>query len=315
MYLSRLAAMKEFAFMKALKDYGFPVPQPIGQSRHTVVMELINSFPLRQIESVPDPATLYSELMDLIIRLARVGLIHGDFNEFNILIREEKQTKQAEASPAEDGDQLQQTHTEAQPEKNRENTSDIKLIPIMIDFPQMLSITHADAKFYFDRDVACIKRFFSRRFHFTSDEPGPHFSEAIKDSNLERRLDVEVEATGFNRKMAKDLEKYIETVGREQEASNDAEQADAQAFDEDDDGDQDDVDEEDFDDDPDRDLANSALDAKDSDDRNLDDGLHSKLSSMNLLSLETFVPVDLPDDNEVLNEKVQTNKKKAGWVI
>lgn len=70
MYMSRLAAMKEYAFMKALQENGFTVPEPIAQNRHTVVMELVDAFPLRQISKVPDPASLYSELMDMIIRLA-----------------------------------------------------------------------------------------------------------------------------------------------------------------------------------------------------------------------------------------------------
>lgn len=46
MYMSRLAAMKEFAFMKVLHENGFPVPTPIDISRHCVVMELIDAFPL-----------------------------------------------------------------------------------------------------------------------------------------------------------------------------------------------------------------------------------------------------------------------------
>jgi RIO-like serine/threonine protein kinase len=37
------------------------------------------------IGSVPSPGALYSSLMDMIVRLARSGLIHGDFNEFNLL--------------------------------------------------------------------------------------------------------------------------------------------------------------------------------------------------------------------------------------
>lgn len=37
---------------------------------------------------VKDAAELYSELMDLIVRLARYGLIHGDFNEFNLMLTE-----------------------------------------------------------------------------------------------------------------------------------------------------------------------------------------------------------------------------------
>jgi len=147
-------------------------------------MELIDAFPLRQIESVPDPASLYAELMEMILRLAKFGLIHGDFNEFNILVKE-----------VPEGDE-------------------INLVPVLIDFPQMMSTTHPNAETYFDRDVNCIKIFFLRKFKFESTEPGPFFKDAIKDTEGYKRLDVEVEATGFNRKLAKDLDRYIETVGR-----------------------------------------------------------------------------------------------------
>ena len=44
--MSRLAAVKEFAFMKALYDHDFPVPTPIDQSRHCVVMSLCKGYPL-----------------------------------------------------------------------------------------------------------------------------------------------------------------------------------------------------------------------------------------------------------------------------
>ena len=185
MYLSRLAAMKEFAFMKALKEEGFPVPEPIAQSRHTIVMSLIDSFPLRQISSVPDPASLYAKLIDLILLLAKHGLIHGDFNEFNILIKEIK-------TESEDG------------------TETIKLEPVIIDFPQMVSMEHQNAEMYFDRDVNCIKRFFSRKFYFTSTVPGPFYKDAKKTVGKGvRRLDAAVEASGFTKKMLKDLEAAI----------------------------------------------------------------------------------------------------------
>ncbi|CAJ0926034.1 unnamed protein product, partial [Mesorhabditis belari] len=41
LYLSRLAASKEFAFLKALAEAGFPVPRPVDVCRHLVVMGLI----------------------------------------------------------------------------------------------------------------------------------------------------------------------------------------------------------------------------------------------------------------------------------
>jgi RIO kinase 2 len=45
-YMSRLAALKEYAFMKALKEHNFPVPTPIDWSRHCVLMSLVDGFPL-----------------------------------------------------------------------------------------------------------------------------------------------------------------------------------------------------------------------------------------------------------------------------
>ncbi|RFU32868.1 hypothetical protein B7463_g3443, partial [Scytalidium lignicola] len=213
MYMSRLAALKEYAFLSALREKNFPVPEPISQSRHTIVMSLIDAFPLRQISTVLEPALLYAELISMILRLAQHGLIHGDFNEFNILIKEEA----------------------VKSEKGKETEELIKLIPILIDFPQMVSVDHANAEFYFDRDVNCIKRFFERRFHFTSNEPGPFFADARKliGKDGAERLDVSVQASGFSKKMAKELEAYMKAVGVD--GDNGSEAVEHEGFEEEDD--------------------------------------------------------------------------------
>lgn len=220
MYMSRLSALKEFTFMKVLRENGFRVPEPVAQSRHTVVMELVNAFPLRQIQSVPDPAGLYAELITIVLRLARFGLIHGDFNEFNILIREDEATSSEAQKPEkpvieERGNEPSQ---ETQPQDLQDgivSNASITLTPVIIDFPQMVSIDHINAEMYFDRDISCIKRFFERRFNFVSDEPGPFFADARKlaGSKDSKRLDVEVEASGFSKRLAKELEKYMQAVG------------------------------------------------------------------------------------------------------
>ncbi|PHH86387.1 hypothetical protein CDD83_10320 [Cordyceps sp. RAO-2017] len=212
MYLSRLAAMKEFAFMQALHAEGFPVPDPLAQSRHTIVMSLVDAFPLRQIASVPDPASLYADLIALILRLANHGLIHGDFNEFNILVKEQRTRSD------DDGQES------------------LKLEPVVIDFPQMVSMLHQNAEMYFDRDVNCIKRFFERRFHFTSTQPGPFFRDAEKSMKKSgaKRLDAVVEASGFTKKMMKDLEAAI----REQAATADGASSSAETDDDDDNDDE-----------------------------------------------------------------------------
>ncbi len=74
-----------------------------------------------------NPKKVYSDLLDQIIRLAEYGLVHGDFNEFNLLI------------------------------------DDDEAITI-IDFPQMTSTNHPQAQYYFERDVKCLQDFFQRRF-------------------------------------------------------------------------------------------------------------------------------------------------------
>ncbi|KAL2419487.1 Serine/threonine-protein kinase rio2 [Exophiala dermatitidis] len=220
MYMSRLAAVKEYAYLQALHDVGLSVPVPLGQNRHQLVMSLVDGFPLRQIDKVPDPAGLYAELMEMLLRLCSYGLIHGDFNEFNILIKEVEQ-------PGDD-----------------DGNGEVKLVPVLIDFPQMVSVDHANAEFYFQRDVDCVKRFFARRFGFTSNEEGPFFKDAklLVGKDGARRLDVEVEASGFSKKQAKELEAYMKEHGIDGDAKDGAEhQVDRDTGDEDEDEDEDEV--------------------------------------------------------------------------
>lgn len=162
LYLSRLSAMKEFAYMKALYDRGFPVPKPVDYNRHAVVMELINGYPLCQVHELQDPPALYNEFMELIVKLANHGLIHGDFNEFNLML--------------DDQDHI-----------------------TLIDFPQMVSTSHPNAEWYFDRDVKCIRDFFAKRYNYES-ELFPTF----KDIRRSHSLDVEVSASGFTKDMERD---------------------------------------------------------------------------------------------------------------
>ncbi|RKO95195.1 RIO1-domain-containing protein, partial [Caulochytrium protostelioides] len=181
LYLSRLAAAKEFAFMKALHENGFPVPRPIDCSRHVVVMGLVDGTPLCQITAVDQPGVLYSRLMDLIVRLAAAGLIHGDFNEFNLLVND---------------------------------VGDITLI----DFPQMVSTQHINAEMYFNRDVQCIRDFFRKRFQYES-KAYPVF--ARDATNQTMRLDVQVEASGFSKTLQEQFEALLTSQSAEAANDND----------------------------------------------------------------------------------------------
>lgn len=195
LYLARLAAVKEFAFMKSLYDHQFPVPKPIDFNRHCVVMELIDGFPLCSIKDIDKPGRIYDELMSLIVRLASYGLIHCDFNEFNLMI------------------------------------SDSGKIT-MIDFPQMVSISHLNAQEYFDRDVQCIRDFFRRRFDFETDVY-PTFQQ------IERMysLDNDLRASGFTKELENQFEQISETIQLRKPVENDEEESSSNDDNDDDDDD------------------------------------------------------------------------------
>ena len=206
--------------MKALGAAGFAVPEAIAQSRHTIVMGLVDGVPLRSVRRVGDPAGLYAELVEMIVRLAGVGLIHGDFNEFNIMVRDEDMDGDENEDEDEDergqvGSGGDQRGHEGGMDPDAQVTATARVKPVVIDFPQMVSIDHANAEMYFDRDVNCIKTFFKRRFNFTSEQLGPFFADAKKSAGKpgSRRLDIEAEASGFSKKMAKELERYMQEVG------------------------------------------------------------------------------------------------------
>ncbi len=61
------------------------------------------------MRELQNPEKVYGALMDLLVKLANHGLIHGDFNEFNILINDDEEIT-------------------------------------LIDFPQMVSIEHENAE-------------------------------------------------------------------------------------------------------------------------------------------------------------------------
>lgn len=182
LYLSRISATREFAYMKALYDRGFPVPKPIDFSRHCIIMELVNGYPLTQVDEVGNVDQLYDDLMNLIVRLGNAGVIHGDFNEFNIMVNDDA-------------------------------------TPILIDFPQMLSTSHANAKMYFERDVNGIRDLFKKKFGFEAAEY-PKFEDLEREDDLDR----EVSCTGWTKEMEKDLlqEYHPEEADSSSEGSDDS---------------------------------------------------------------------------------------------
>jgi RIO kinase 2 len=91
LYMSRIASLKEFAFMSALYKRGFPTPTPYDGNRHAICMSLVKAYPLVNVKGLGNPEAVYNQLIEQIIKFAEHGLVHGDFNEFNLMCSEEEQ--------------------------------------------------------------------------------------------------------------------------------------------------------------------------------------------------------------------------------
>ena len=180
LYLSRLSSQNEYKNMKGLYSHGFSVPRPYGYNRHAIIMEYVPSYPLNKVEEIKDKNIVYHKMMDFIYKLGENGLIHGDFNEFNILLNINKP------------DEI-----------------------VVIDFPQMISINHPEAENYFKRDVQCVKNYFWKKFNLTFDED-LKFSD-IKQINF---LDEELKAYGYKKEKENKKKSEKENDKEEDEEEN-----------------------------------------------------------------------------------------------
>ncbi|CAL8070212.1 unnamed protein product [Calicophoron daubneyi] len=181
LYLDRLASQREYLMMKALYVHGIAVPVPLAQNRNAVVMSYIeDAVPLSRVlpsvlrESGGSVARrLYTQAVSMLREIASIGLVHGDFNEFNLMVAG-----------------LQNRDQNADP-----GSIDVKLT--LIDFPQMISRDHVSAESIYSRDVNGVVSFFARFLDIPEEclPPG-----SLDDIRRTAHVDVEVKAPGYQTK-------------------------------------------------------------------------------------------------------------------
>ncbi len=134
LYASRLSAEAESKWLTLSNKLNLPVPKIFGINRHIIVEELIYGEELSKIRFLEDPIEVFETLLDF-IRIAWVkgNFVHGDLSEHNVIINETEQ-------------------------------------PIIIDFPQAVSINHSNAIDMLKRDIHNICTFFNRKYKIIVNE-------------------------------------------------------------------------------------------------------------------------------------------------
>ncbi|XRP97103.1 RIO1 family regulatory kinase/ATPase [Methanocaldococcus sp. 16A] len=129
LYVSRLTAQQEFEILNEL----FPtvkVPEPIEWNRHAIIMgkvvgEELKRLDLSEFMSKEEIRDLFWKIIEEVKKAYKIGYIHGDLSEFNILLDE---------------------------------SGDF----VIIDWPQAIPTYHPDAEFYLKRDIWNVIRYFKK---------------------------------------------------------------------------------------------------------------------------------------------------------
>ncbi|KAL2248302.1 UNVERIFIED_CONTAM: Serine/threonine-protein kinase rio2 [Sesamum indicum] len=207
LYLSRQASLKEFAFMKALDEHGFPVPHAVDCNRHCVIMSLIQGHPLVQVKQLQNPDTVFETILGLIVGLAEHGLIHCDSNEYNIMISLYRALPSLDVNKP-STQSFQELIVDISPLESMIVRSLWSLTWFNINSDEN-EVEHDDSEVQSDEDCR------------------PQFSDIQKASGF---LDKELEASGFTRKDQDDMEKFVDGDAEEDPGSDSEETEDEQAI-------------------------------------------------------------------------------------
>ncbi len=129
LYASRLAAKREYDALRTLYPE-VSVPEPVDYNRHAIVMSVAKGAELA-CTTINEPQWYLDAILDEVGKACKLGIIHGDLSEFNIFV-----------SP--DGVEI-------------------------IDWPQCVPSTHANANELLRRDIDNVLSFFNRKYRIKRD--------------------------------------------------------------------------------------------------------------------------------------------------
>ena len=134
MIRSKVAAEREFKALKDLMKYAKYVPKVYAWSKHAVVTEYIEGIELYRYAEAKDPLSMLEKIL-ITLREAyeKVGIVHGDLSEYNILVKIENEE------------------------------------PYIIDWPQYVYRDDPVHERYLRRDIEYIIKFFKRKYRVDID--------------------------------------------------------------------------------------------------------------------------------------------------
>jgi|Deesub1362B_J571_1020462.scaffolds.fasta_scaffold00004_30 RIO kinase 2 len=126
------AAAREYRVLKYLYSRNVKVPEPIANVKHMIVMEELEGDLLINIRDIENPGQLLNKIINEIAKALDAGIINADLSPFNVFITKSYQ-------------------------------------PVLIDWPQFISINDDRWMELLKRDIKNIVVFFNKRFGLKTD--------------------------------------------------------------------------------------------------------------------------------------------------
>lgn len=123
-FASNNSAKMEYDALKALHP-AVSVPLPVDQNRHVVAMSFVPGVNLSRA-TLDEPRIILDEILDNVREAYRLGIIHGDLSEFNVMVDESQCW--------------------------------------LIDWPQWVETAHPNAGEILSRDIENILQYFKRKY-------------------------------------------------------------------------------------------------------------------------------------------------------
>lgn len=131
---SKLSAQREFKALVELTRFTPYVPRPIGYNRHAVLLEYIEGQELFRVKVLSNPEDFLDKVLEVIdIAYNKIGIVHGDLSEYNIIV--------------------------SYPNEK----------PVIIDWPQYVYRDHPSSTILLKRDIRYVIRYFEKNFNVTLD--------------------------------------------------------------------------------------------------------------------------------------------------
>lgn len=132
LYVNRLAAKKEYEALEKINYLRLNTPKPIGYNRHIIIMSYLRGKELVYYKNIKKPLKIFNRIIKQYRQIyKKVGMIHGDLGEFNIVLDEKGNI-------------------------------------LLIDWLQWVPMNHPNANSLLERDIENICNYFRKKYNIES---------------------------------------------------------------------------------------------------------------------------------------------------